>query len=120
MLETSLECVPLERFEIDEASDSSVLDLDEPEETLDEACLWARMTETSGALYVSMLVVLNNCMGPEIFLISIGFSLKRMLADRGGNVGVLSVVEETVFLRRKVNARAIDDILTAIGSKASA
>jgi len=39
MLETSVEFDTLERFEIDEVSDSSVVE--EPEETLSEALRWA-------------------------------------------------------------------------------
>jgi len=121
MLETSVAFVALDRFEIDEASDSSELvRAEEPEETLDEAFRCAWITETSGALYVSMLVVLSNCTGPEIVLISIGFSLYRMLAARSGGVELslcLTVFGESDFLRRIVNARAMDDIVTAKSSQ---
>jgi hypothetical protein len=67
-----------------------------------------------------MFVVLRSCTGLEIFLTLIDFLLNRMLADLGGDgrlgtslLLLASIKAESVRLRRKVNARAMDDIFAA-------
>ena len=62
-----------------------------------------------------MLVVLSSGTGPEIFVMSTGFSEKRMLAARVGGFGDFgAMLEESLgasdFFRRRVKARAIDDM----------
>jgi len=55
-------------------------------------------------------------MGLDIFRMSIGFSLNRMLAARSGGTGMSLwlVFGASDFLRRMVNARAMDDIFKVV------
>lgn len=84
-LEASVECVSRNLLDVDEASSSFTLADEEPDDTLRDALRCAWITATSGALYVSIFVVLSSCIGPEIFLMSTDLLLWRMLAERGGD-----------------------------------
>lgn len=87
MLDASVNSASRLLLEVDDASSTSLASEEDPDETLDDALRCAWMTAMSGALYVSMLVVLNSCTGPEIFLMSTDFLLYLMLAERGGDGG---------------------------------
>jgi hypothetical protein len=58
-----------------------------------------------------MLVVLRSCTGPEISRALTAFFWCRTLVERGGDGGASMLESEPFLLRRRVKARAIDDMV---------
>jgi hypothetical protein len=103
--DTSVNVVSRERCEPAEESESSAELRDDVDDTEFEALRCARIVETSGALYTSMLVADTRAIGPDIVRMSTGLSELRMLFARRGIVGGIVVSER---LERRVKALVID------------
>jgi len=82
-VDASVSCVSRDLLDVEDASSSFTLAEEDPDETLPDALRCAWTVAISGALYVSMFVVLSSCTGPEIFLMSTDRLPWRVLAERG-------------------------------------